>query len=76
MKLVSDFHPRLVLSRLCRGLFRAVSRIFAKGISLNIATFSARLRLIYGIFRIFALEFINNCNYDSTDSFNRRCFHA
>ena len=49
---------------------------FAEGFSLNIATFSARLRIIYGIFRIFALEFINNCNYDSTDSFNRGCFHA
>ena len=84
------------------GLFCAVFRTFAEGFSLNIATFSARLRLIYGLFRIFArrnvrnsaapqqlehaplhsactsfaLEFINNCNYDSTDSFNRGCFHA
>jgi hypothetical protein len=27
---------------------------FAEGFSLNTATFSARLRIIYGIFRIFA----------------------
>ena len=29
-----------------------------------------------GIFRNFVREFINNCNYDSTDSFNRGCFHV
>ena len=29
---------------------------------------------LHSAYTSFALEFINNCNYDSTDSFNRGCF--
>ena len=60
LNICSDFHPRHPISGLCRGLFRAVFRTFAECFSLNIATFSARLRLIYGIFRIFAHRNMRN----------------
>ncbi len=52
------------------------ANIVVPAFPLKLVDFSEELLRMCGMFRNFVREFINNCNYDSTDSFNRGCFHA